>query len=69
MLNFLVGKYTVSDICSALVLGVYDLWYLYFSMDGLMHQPGSICDACDVLYFGLLWITTLSPGVDSGVRL
>ena len=54
MLNFMGKKSTVSDIRSALVLGVYTSCHFECPMSGPMHQPVFPCNAHDTLYFGLL---------------
>ena len=51
---FLGKNYTMSEIHSALVLGIFDLRYFDCSMDGLMYQTGSPCVSCGDKYFGLL---------------
>ena len=69
MLNYFGGKSTVSDILSALVLGMYVLWHLQCSISGPMYQLSSTCGAHDARLFGLLLITTSVPGGANGVRL
>ena len=54
MLNIIGKKYTVSDIRSDPVLGVYVIWKMYCSVAGQMYQPGSTCGSHDDLSFGLL---------------
>ena len=68
MLNFMGVNSTVYEINSVLVFGVCVLWHVYCSMSGMMYQLGYQYFR-DVLPFGLLWITTLVPGGDIGVRL
>ena len=60
---------TVSDILSALVLGMYALWRLYCSIVFPMYQPPSQCGSHDAISFGLLLVTILVPGGANGVRL
>ena len=69
MLMFWGEKFTVSDIHYDIVLWMYDLWDLQFYMAGTIYPPGSTCGDHDVIYFGLLWITTLFPSGDSCVQL
>ena len=54
MLNCLGGNSTVSDIRSALVLGIYDVWNIECAMSGPMYQPRYPCGAHDDILFGLL---------------
>ena len=69
ILNFFGESSTVSDILSAIVLELYDLWNLQYYIAGLMHHAYSPCGAHDARSFGLLWIINLVPGEANGVRL
>ena len=57
------------DIRSDFVLGMHDLWHMWCSMSIPIQHMVYLCGAHDSLSFGLLWITTIVPGGDSGVRL
>ena len=69
MFYFLEGNSTVPENNSALVLGMYALWYLQCPMASKIYYLDSQCGSHDDLSFGLLWITNLLPGGDSGVQL
>ena len=69
MLNYFGKNSTVSDILSAVVLGVYALWHLQCSISGPMYQPYSQFGAHNARSFGLLLFTTRVPGGANGVQL
>ena len=52
--DFFGGNSTVSEIHSALVFRMYDLWNMQCSMDGPMYHLDSQYGAHDVLLIGLL---------------
>ena len=67
--DFWGENYTVSDIISAILLGMYASWYLSCSIDGPIYQPSSPCGSHDEQSVGLFWMTILVPGGANGVRL
>ena len=69
MLNSLGKNSTVSDILSALALGVYSLFHLYCVMAGPVYHPGSPCVSQDALSLGLFSVTTNPGGTQKAYNL
>ena len=59
----------MSEIRSAISLGVYALFYLLCLMYVMIYHPGSPFGDNGVISFGILLITVLVPGGDSSVQL